>query len=299
MLLKAHLTSYCRMSVSTCVITPSWLSGSWRSFLYSSFMYSCHLFLISSASVRSIPLLSFILAIFAFPWYLLSFLEEISSLSHSNVFFYFFALVTEEVLSLLALLWNSAFRWVYLSFSPLSFAYLLFSAICKASSVNHFSFLHFFFLGMVLIPASYKMPWTSIYSSSGTLSDLVPESICHFHCIILRDLSYIIPEWFSVFPYFLQFKSEFCSEFMIWATVSSLSCFWWLYRAYSSLAAKNIINLSSVLTIWWYPCVVSSLVFLEEDVCCDQCVLLVKLCWPFPCFILYSNAKFACCFRYL
>ena len=86
---------------------------------------------------------------------------------------------------------------------------------------------------------------------------------------------------------------------MIWATVSSLSCFWWLYRAYSSLAAKNIINLSSVLTIWWYPCVVSSLVFLEEDVCCDQCVLLVKLCWPFPCFILYSNAKFACCFRYL
>ena len=41
---------------------------------------------------------------------------------------------------------------------------------------------------------------------------------------------------------------------MIWATVSSWSCFCWLYRASPSLAAKNIINLISVLTIWW--CVV-------------------------------------------
>ena len=31
---------------------------------------------------------------------------------------------------------------------------LLFSAICKASSDNQFAFLHFFFLGKVLIPAS-------------------------------------------------------------------------------------------------------------------------------------------------
>ena len=40
---------------------------------------------------------------------------------------------------------------------------------------------------------------------------------------------------------------------MIWATVSSWSCFCWLYRASPSLAAKNIINLVSVLTIWWCP----------------------------------------------
>ena len=51
---KAHLTSYSRMSGSRWVITPLWLSGSLRSFLYSSSVYSCHLFLISSASVRSI-----------------------------------------------------------------------------------------------------------------------------------------------------------------------------------------------------------------------------------------------------
>src|SRR5574337_762474 len=55
-------------------------------------------------------------------------------------------------LSLLAILWNSAFRCLCLSFSPLPFASLLFTAICKASSDKHFAFLHFFFLGMVLIP---------------------------------------------------------------------------------------------------------------------------------------------------
>ena len=64
---------------------------------------------------------------------------------------------------------------------------------------------------------------------------------------------------------------------MTWATVSSQSCFCWLYRASPSLAAKNIIILISVLTIWWCPCVESSLVLLEEGVCYDQCVLLAKL----------------------
>ena len=64
MLPKAHLTSHSRMSDSRWVITPSWLSGSWRSVLYSTSVYSCHLFLISSASVRSILFLSFIEPIF-------------------------------------------------------------------------------------------------------------------------------------------------------------------------------------------------------------------------------------------
>ena len=52
--------------------------------------------------------------------------------------------------------------------------------------------------------------------------------------------------------------------------------FCWLYGASPSLAAKNIINLILVLTIWWCPCVESSLVLLEEGVCYDQCVLLAK-----------------------
>ena len=64
MLPKAQLTSHSRMSHSRWVSTPSWLSGSRRSFLYNSSVCSCHLFLISSASVRSIPFLSFIEPIF-------------------------------------------------------------------------------------------------------------------------------------------------------------------------------------------------------------------------------------------
>ena len=55
-------------------------------------------------------------------------------------------LLRKAFLSLLAVLWNSAFKWEYLSFSPLLFASLLFTAICKASPDSHFAFLHFFFL---------------------------------------------------------------------------------------------------------------------------------------------------------
>ena len=56
------------------------------------------LFLISSASVRSIPFLSFIEPIFCMKYSLdiSNFLEAIPSLSHSVVYLYFFALTTEE-----------------------------------------------------------------------------------------------------------------------------------------------------------------------------------------------------------
>ena len=73
-------------------------------------------------------------------------------------------------LSLLAILWNSAFRCLYLSFSLLPFSSLLFIAICKASPDSHFAFLHFFSMGMVLIPVSYTTSRTSDHSSSGPLS---------------------------------------------------------------------------------------------------------------------------------
>ena len=64
MLCKTHLNLHSRMSGSRWVITSLWLSGSWRSYLYSSFVYSCHLFLLSSASVRSIPFLSLLCSFF-------------------------------------------------------------------------------------------------------------------------------------------------------------------------------------------------------------------------------------------
>ena len=62
MLPKAHLTSHSRMSGCRWVITPLWLYGSWWYFLYTSYVSSCHLFWISSASVRSVPFLSFFCA---------------------------------------------------------------------------------------------------------------------------------------------------------------------------------------------------------------------------------------------
>ena len=99
------------------------------------------------------------------------FLEEISSLSHllfSSISLH--CSLRKAFLSLLSVLWNSAFRWVDLCLSLLPFACLLFSAICKASSDNRFIFLHFFFLGMVFTMASCTMLWTSVHSSSGTLS---------------------------------------------------------------------------------------------------------------------------------
>ena len=101
-----------------------------------------------------------------------------------------------------------------------------------------------------------------------------------------------------VFPTFFKFKFG-NKEFMIWATVSSWSYFGWLYRASPSLAAKNIINLLSVLTLWWGLCVVSSFVLLEVGVCYNQSILLAKQCLHLPCFILYSKAKFACYSRCL
>ena len=96
-----------------------------------------------------------------------NFLEEISSLSYSVVFLYFFALIAEEgffISPCYSL--ELCIQMVYLSFSPLFFASLLFTAICKTSSDSHFAFLHFFFLGMVLINAFCRMSQTSIHSSS-------------------------------------------------------------------------------------------------------------------------------------
>ena len=163
-----------------------------------------------------------------------------------------------------------------------SLSLFLSSAICKASSNNHFAFLDFFFLGMVLTIVSWSMSRTSVHSSSGTLP-IRSNSwnlICHFNCIIIRYLILVIQECSSWFLYFLQLKCEFCNkEFMIWVTVSSQYCICWLCCfASASLAAKNIINLILILTIWWCPCVESSLVLLKEGVCYGQCILLAKLC---------------------
>ena len=115
---KAHLTSHARMSGSRWVITSSWLSGSWRSFWYSSSVYSCQLLLISSASVRSIQFLSFIMPIFAWNVPLVSLMFLKRSLVFPVLLFFSISLhwwLRKTFLSLLAIFWNSTFKWLYLS----------------------------------------------------------------------------------------------------------------------------------------------------------------------------------------
>ena len=173
MLPKDHLTSHSRMSGSRWVITPLWLSGSWRSFLYSFSVYFCHLFLISSASVRSIAFLSFIEPIFEWNVSLVSLIFLKRYLVFPILLFCSISLhwlLRKAFLSLLPILWNSAFSWGYLPFSPFLFTSLLFTEVCKAYSGSHFAVLHFFSMGMVLIPVSCTMSWSCIHSSSGSLS---------------------------------------------------------------------------------------------------------------------------------
>ena len=141
MLPKAHLTSHSRMSGSRWVITPLWLSRLWRSFLYSSSVYSCHLFLISSAFVRFIPFLSFIEPIFAWNVPLVSLIFLKRSLVFPMLLFSSICLhwsLRKAFLSLLAILWNSAFKWVYLSFSPLLFASLQDIIKCRFPGYSKF-----------------------------------------------------------------------------------------------------------------------------------------------------------------
>ena len=117
MLSKAHLTSHSRMSGSRWVITPLWLSGSWRSVLYSYSVYSCHLFLISTASVRSIPLLSFLEPIFAWNVPLVSLISLKRSLVFPILLFSSISLhwsPRRALLSLLAIIWNHDYVINYL-----------------------------------------------------------------------------------------------------------------------------------------------------------------------------------------
>ena len=126
MLPKAHLTSHSRMSGSKWVILPSWLSGSWISFLYSSSVFLPSLLnIFCFYQVHTISVLYWAHFCMKCSLGISNFLEELSSLSHSIVSYISLHWYRKAFLSLLAILWNSAFKWVYLSFSPLLLASLL------------------------------------------------------------------------------------------------------------------------------------------------------------------------------
>ena len=126
-----------------CFLRPTWLrtpgclaQGEWSRHpgylghedlfcTVNSSVYSCHLFLISSASVRFIPFLSFIVLIFAWNVPLVSLIFLKRSLVFPVLLFSSISLhwsLRKAFLFLPVILWSSAFRWIYLSFFPFYFS---------------------------------------------------------------------------------------------------------------------------------------------------------------------------------
>ena len=118
----------------------------------------------SFASLRSIPFLPFIVPIFAWNIPLVSLIFLKRSLVFPIPLFSSISLhwaLRKAFLSLLATLWNSAFRWLYFSFSLLPFASLLYQLFVRPPKTTILPFCISFSLGMVLISASCTMLWTS------------------------------------------------------------------------------------------------------------------------------------------
>ena len=169
-------------------------------FLYSSSVYSYHLFLISSASVRSIPFLPYIVPIFAWkvPFVSLIFLKR--SLVFPILFFSSICLhwsLRKAFLSLLAVVWNSAFKWLYLSFSLLPLVSLLFS---PQTTILPFCVSFSWRWSWSLPPVQCQEP-PSIVLQALCLSDLIPWI---YFSITLHDFNGFdlgdtwMVEWFSL-----------------------------------------------------------------------------------------------------
>ena len=194
MLPRTHLTSHSRISGSRWVITWSWLSGSLKPLLCSSSVYSYHHFLISSASLRSIPFLSFTVPIFTWNVPLVSLIFLKRSLAFPIILFYFFLFLCIEHLGMLSYLSLLFFGILhldgYISSFLLCLLFLFFSQLfVRPPQTTTLPFCISFSWGWFwsLPPIQCYKP-SSIVLQAFCLSDLVPESICHFHCIIIGDL---------------------------------------------------------------------------------------------------------------
>ena len=126
--------------------------------------------------------------------------------------------------SLLAIFRNSAFSWVYLSLSPLLFVSLLSLAICKASSDSHFAFLLFFFFGIVLVAAFCRILQTSAHCFLGLISWIYSSPPLYIHKGFKLYLAGLV-----VLPALFRLSLNFATRSWWSETVSSKSCFCWLY----------------------------------------------------------------------
>ena len=121
----------------------------------------------TSVSFRSILFLSFIVPIFSPPFPLVSLII----LSHSIVFLYFFALITEEAFLIPPCYFLELCIQMGISFLfSFTFHFLSFLSYLQALLRQPFCLFSFLFLGIFLIPVSCTVSRTSIHSSSGSLS---------------------------------------------------------------------------------------------------------------------------------
>ena len=158
------------------MITPLWSSKSLKYFLYSSSVYSYLVFFISSASVRSIPFLSFIVLIFAWNILLVSLIFLKRSLVFPFCCFPLFLCIDHwGRLSYLSLLFFGSWHSDE-SIFPFSLCLsLLFSTICKVFSDNILPFcISSSWQRFWLLPPVQCHELPSIVLQALCLSDLIP-----------------------------------------------------------------------------------------------------------------------------
>ena len=133
-----HLTSHSRVSDSRWVSTLLWFSRSLRPFFF--YIVLLCIFanfsqIYSSSSLRPLPFMSFIVPTFAWNIPLVSPVFSKRTLVFPVLLISFISWhcsIKKAILSLLAIFCNTAFSYIYIFFL-LSFHFLLFSAIFKAS----------------------------------------------------------------------------------------------------------------------------------------------------------------------
>ena len=169
----AHVTSHSWMPRSRWVTEPLWSSGSLRAFLYSYSVYSCHLFLISSASVRSIAFLSFIVPIFAWNVPMVSPVFLKKSLVFPILLFSFISLhrsLKKAFLFLLAILWTlHSLRYIF-PFLRCFFTSLFFLAIWRPAQTT-------------TLPSCISLSWGWFWSSPPVQCHKPPSIVLQALCL--------------------------------------------------------------------------------------------------------------------
>ena len=216
---------------------------------------ACILFIsISPVSTRSLPFLSFIVPIFGqnvpliFPVFLKRCLVFFLLLFSSS-----FCTVHWRRPSFLSVLFFGTLRLVGCTFPFLPcFSFLFFLQLfVKPPQITTLPSCFSFSLGWfcLLSPVQYYGP-LSVGLQAHCELDLMPW------VLFVTSTAYSQGSWLKsylaclvVIPTFFSLSLNFNMRSLIWATVSSMSCFCWLYTASPSLATKNVISLILTLTI--------------------------------------------------